>query len=159
MARSTIAAVAACALVAGVSTGAPAVYPGARLAVVHGFAVYATFLGPQTRRELCPRRPLPFGSVDLREAARVVAAAMPALYRRRPGRPRIDARGATAVAGMAMQAHAGTAFRGFCGKAVWRRSALVVVRLPRVRFSSSLAHPSFLVARTRLGWIVWAQVH
>jgi hypothetical protein len=86
---------------------------------------------------------------------------MPALYARarRPGSPRVDARGASAVAGRATQAHAGTAFRAVCGEAVWLRSALVAVRLPRVRFSSSLAHPSFLVARTRLGWIVWAQVH
>jgi hypothetical protein len=136
-------------------------YPGSRLTVVDGVAVYATFLGPQTRLALCPRNPLPLSSADVREAARTVAAAMPALYARmrRPGTPRVDARGATASAGRSAQTHAGTSFRTVCGETVWRRSAFVAVRLPRVRFSSSLAHPSFHVARTRLGWIVWAQVH
>lgn len=136
-------------------------YPGARLTVVDRVPVFATFLGPQTVSSVCPRQPVPLTLRKVREAGMAVARAMPALYARmkRPGNPRIDARGAVATAGRSATAHAGTTFRRFCGETVWRRSAFVAVRLPRVRSSSSLAHPSFHVARSRLGWIIWAEVH
>jgi hypothetical protein len=143
------------------SRGESAGYPGVRLTVVGRVPVFATFLGRQTVARVCPREPVPLGPVAIRQAGIAVAKAMPPLYARatRPGAPRIDARGAVATAGRATTAHAGTAFRTFCGETVWRRSVFVAVRLPHVRFSSSLAHPSFLVARSRLGWIIWAQVH
>jgi hypothetical protein len=136
-------------------------YPGVRLVTVDRVAVFASFLGAQSPRAVCPRLPLPLRATALQQAAAAVAHAMPAFYRRakRPGSPHIDARGATAQAGRAATAHAGTDFRRFCGDEVWQRSAFVAVRLPRVRFSASLSRPSFLVSRTRLGWIIWAEVH
>ena len=143
------------------SHAASAGYPGARLTVVDRVPIFATFLGPQTVSSVCPRQPVPLTLRKVKEAGIAVARAMPALYARvkRPGNPRIDARGAVATAGRSATAHAGTTFRRFCGETVWRRSAFVAVRLPRVRSSSSLAHPSFHVARSRLGWIIWAEVH
>jgi hypothetical protein len=86
---------------------------------------------------------------------------MPALYAHanEQGNPRIDARGAIAQAAPSASADQGTAFRAICGATVWRRSIFVAVRLPHVKFSASLSQASFHLARTRLGWVIWAEVH
>jgi hypothetical protein len=136
-------------------------YPGVMLTTVAGVRVSASFVSGRTPRQICPRRPFPLSASLLRQAATAVARAMPALYRhaRRPGSPRIDAREARSTAGPAEAAHAGTSFERYCGPRVWKRSAFVAVRLPHVRFSASLSHPSFEVARTPVGWVIWAEVH
>jgi hypothetical protein len=136
-------------------------YPGARLTTVAEVPVFASFLGPQTPSAICPREPLPLSAALVRKAAVAVARAMPAFYRRarKSGSPAIDARGARATAGRLASAHAGTSLRRFCGDRVWRRSAFVAVYLPHVHSSASLSRPSFDIARTNLGWIIWAEVH
>ena len=136
-------------------------YPGLRLIVVDGVPVYASLLAGRTPAATCPRRPLPLTSGLVRVAAQAVALAMPGLYAhaKEQGHPRIDARGAIAQAAPSATAHQGTAFRAVCGATVWRRSIFVAVRLPRVKFSASLSQASFHVARTRLGWVIWAEVH
>jgi hypothetical protein len=162
MLRSTLAAALVLVPLAVPSSwAASARYPGIRLTVVDRVPVFVTFLGRQTVAAVCPRHPVPLTRLEVKQAGIAVARAMPAFYARskHPGSPRIDARGAVATAGRSATAHAGTTFRTFCGETVWRRSVFVAVRLPRVRFSSSLAHPSFHVARSRLGWIIWAEVH
>lgn len=134
-------------------------YPGVRLAIVRGVPVFDSTGGSQIR-QICPRKPLWLGTPGIRLAAFVVAHAMPGFYRhaQRQGTP-IDARAAVARAFRSAQAHSGETFHRFCGPLVWRRSVFVTVRLPRVRFSASLSQASFEVARTWLGWIIWAEVH
>jgi len=136
-------------------------YPGPRLTVVDGVPVYASLLAGRTPAAICPRRPLPLTPGLVRVGAHAVALAMPALYAhaKEQGHPRIDARGAIAQAAPSAQADQGTAFRAVCGATVWQRSIFVAVRLPRVKFSASLAQASFHLARTRLGWVIWAEVH
>jgi hypothetical protein len=131
-------------------------YPNRYLTTVHGIHVYASFLGDVKPARACPRDPLPLSRVGLKASANAVARAMPALYRLR--RPRIDARDAVAKAVRADSPSALTAYRSVCGARVWSRSAFVAVRLPHVTGSASLANPSFEIARTRLGWIIWAEV-
>jgi hypothetical protein len=122
--------------------------------------VFASFLGVAKPTRACPRNPLPLPQAGLKASANAVARGMPALYRlrQRAGRPRIDARDAVATAVRAKSPHALTAYRSVCGSRVWSRSAFVAVRLPHVTGSTSLANPSFEIARTRLGWIIWAEV-
>jgi hypothetical protein len=136
-------------------------YPGPRLTVVEGVSVYASLLADRTPAATCPRRPLPLTPGLVRAGAHAVALAMLALYAhaKEQGHPRIDARGAIAQAAPSLTADQGTAFRAFCGATVWRRSILVAVQLPRVTFSASLSQASCQVARTRLGWVIWAEVH
>jgi hypothetical protein len=131
-------------------------HPGRYLTTVHGTRVFASFLGVVKPGRACPRDPLPLPRAGLKAGATAVAQAMPALYRGR--RPRIDARDAVAKAVRADSPSALTAFRSVCGARVWSRSAFVAVRLPHVTGGTSLANPSFEVARTRLGWIIWAEV-
>jgi hypothetical protein len=128
-------------------------YPGRYLTTVHGTRVFASFLGAVTPARACPRDPLPLPRTELKASATAVARAMPALYRRR-----IDARDALAKAVRADSPSALSAYRSVCGARVWSRSAFVAVRLPHATGSVSLANPSFEVARTRLGWIIWAEV-
>jgi hypothetical protein len=125
-------------------------YPGRYLTTVHGTRVFASFLGAVKPARVCPRGPLP---LSLKASANAVARAMPALYR-----GRINARDAVAKAARADSPHALSAYRSVCGARVWSRSAFVAVRLPHVTGGTSLANPSFEVARTRLGWIIWAEV-
>jgi hypothetical protein len=143
------------------ATTATETYPGTRLTSVAGVAVFVSSFGQQRPAAVCPREPRPLTAALLRQAAAAVAQAMPAFYRHaaKPGSPRIDARDARATAGPAAAAGTGTSLAGFCGATVWRRSAYVAVRLPRVRFSASLSRPSFEVARTPLGWVIWAEIH
>ena len=143
------------------ATAAAETYPGTRLTSVAGVAVFVSSLAQQRPAAVCPRHPRPLTAALLRQAAVAVAQAMPALYRHaaKPGSPRIDARDARATAGPATAARTGTSLAGFCGATVWRRSAFVAVRLPRVRFSASLSRASFEVARTPVGWVIWAEVH
>jgi hypothetical protein len=152
--------IAAVALVVALAAPAAAAYPGPYLTTVQGTRVFASFLGAVKPARACPRDPLPLPRVGLKASANAVARAMPALYRRRrrAGRPRIDAHDATAKAVRADSPSALTAYRSVCGSRVWSRSAFVAVRLPHVTGSASLANPSFEVARTRLGWIIWAEV-
>jgi hypothetical protein len=131
-------------------------YPGRYLTTVDGIRVFASFLGAVKPARACPRLPLPLPPAGLKASANAVARAMPPLYRGR--RPRIDARDAVAKAVRADSPSALTAYRSVCGARVWSRSAFVAVRLPHVTGSASLANPSFEVARTRLGWIIWAEV-
>ena len=136
-------------------------YPGPRLALVKGVPVYASLLAGHTPAATCPRQPLPLTPGFVRAGGHAVALALPALYAhaREQGHSRIDPRGAIARAAPSATADQGTAFRALCGATVWRRSIFVAVRLPRVKFSASLAQASFQVARTRLGWVIWAEVH
>ena len=148
------------ALAAPASTASGTTYPGRFLTTVGGVRVFASFLGGVTPARACPRDPLPLPQARLKASAGAVARAMPALYRlrRRAGRPRVDARDAVAKAVRADGPSALAAYRSVCGSRVWSRSAFVAVRLPHVTGGTSLANPSFEVARTRLGWIIWAEV-
>jgi hypothetical protein len=128
-------------------------YPGRYLTTVHGTRVFASFLGPVKPGRVCPRDPQRLSRAGLKAGANAVARAMPALYR-----GRIDARDAVAEAVRADSPFALSAYRSVCGARVWSRSGFVAVRLPHVTGSTSLANPSFEVARTRLGWIIWAEV-
>jgi len=136
-------------------------YPGTRLLTVNSEPVFFSAGGEQTRQAVCPRFPLRLSRTWVSQAAIAVARAMPALNRhaKRQGSPRIDARDAVATAELSTRANMGLDFRSECGSLVWQRSALVVVHLPHVTFSASLASLAFDVARTRQGWIIWAQVH
>jgi hypothetical protein len=147
-------------LAATASSVSGTTYPGRYLTTVGGIRVFASFLGTVKPARACPRGPLPLPRARLKASANAVARAMPALYRlrRRAGRPRIDARDAVAKAVPANSPSALTAYRSVCGSRVWSRSAFVAVRLPHVTGSASLANLSFEVARTRLGWIIWAEV-
>jgi hypothetical protein len=151
-------AVAALVTSASVAAAAP---PGDFLAKIHGIAVFSTMSRAQTRAEVCPRGTSALTAATVRQAAVVVAAAMPSLYRhaKRQGRPRIDAHDAQATALPATSTHLGLDFRRFCGPATWSHSVFAAVRLPHVQFSASLSAPSFLVARSPAGWIIWAEVH
>jgi hypothetical protein len=148
------------ALAAPASTASGTTSPGRYLTTVGGIRVFASFLGAVKPSRACPRNSLPLPQTRLKASANAVARAMPALYRlrRRAGRPRIDARDAVAKAVRADGPSALTAYRSVCGSRVWSRSAFVVVRLPHVTGSVSLANPSFEVARTPSGWIIWAEV-
>ena len=139
----------------------PGGYPGPRLTVVDGVPVYASLLAGHTPAATCPRRLLALSPGLVRAAAHAVALAMPALYAHanEQGHPRIDARGAIAQAAPSAAADQGTDFRAVCGTTVWRRSIFVAVRLPHVKFSASLSQASFHLARTELGWVIWAEVH
>ena len=145
---------------ASTSTSSGTAYPGRYLTTVHGARVFASFLGTVKLARACPHNPLPLPRAGLKASANAVARAIPALYRlrRRAGRPRIVARDAIARAVRADSPSALTAYRSVCDPRVWSRSAFVAVRLPHVTGSTSLANPSFEVARTRLGWIIWAEV-
>lgn len=136
-------------------------YPGIRLMTVNSESVFFSAGGEQIRQAICPRFPLRLSRAWVSQAAIAVARAMPALNGRakRQGSPRIDARDAVATAEPSTRAKMGLDFRSECGSLVWQRSALVVVHLPHVTFSASLASLAFDVARTRQGWIIWAQVH
>jgi hypothetical protein len=143
---------------ASVAMAAP---PGVLLARIHGVAVFSTMSRAQTRAEVCPRDTAALTAAKVRQAAVVVAAAMPSFYRhaKRQGRPPIDAHDAQATALTATSAHSGLDFRRFCGPATWSHSVFVAVRLPHVQFSASLSAPSFIVARSSAGWVIWAEVH
>jgi hypothetical protein len=159
--RGGIAAIALVVALAGsASTASGTTNPGRYLTTVDGIRVFASFLGAAKPAQACPRDPLPLPRARLKASAKAVARAMPALYRQRrhAGRPRIDARDALAKAVRADGPSALTAYRSVCGSRVWSRSAFVVVRLPHVTGSTSLANPSFEVARTRRGWVIWAEV-
>jgi hypothetical protein len=160
MRRVLAATTLAVALAAPASTASGTTYPGRYLTNVHGIRVFASFLGTVKPARACPRNPLPLARAGLKASANAVGLAMPALYRlrRRAGRPRIDARDAVAKAVRADSPSALKAYRSVCGARVWSRSAFVAIRLPHVTSSASLANPSFEVARTRLGWIIWAEV-
>lgn len=136
-------------------------YPGPRLAILNGQKVFGSLLNKQTRAAVCPRRPLPLASRDVKDAAGVIGRALPALFarRHRAGSPRIDATGARTTGVRALRAHQGETFRPFCGAVVWARSVYVLARLPKVHHSASLSELSFLVARTPHGWIIWGEVH
>lgn len=136
-------------------------YPGIRLITVNSEPVFFSAGGEQSRRAICPRFPLRLSRAWVSQAAIAVARAMPAFYKRakRQGSPRINARDAVTTAEPLARAKMGLDFRSECGSLVWQRSALVVVHLPHVTFSASLASLAFDVARTRQGWIIWAQVH
>ena len=143
--------------VASASSG----YPGIRLMTVNSEPVFFSAGGEQTWQEVCPRFPLRLSRAWVSQAAIAAARAMPAFYSRtkRQSSPRIDARDAVATVEPSARAKMGLDFRSECGSLVWQRSALVVVHLPHVTFSASLAWAAFDVARTRQGWIIWAQVH
>jgi hypothetical protein len=160
MRRSICAIPLVVALAAPASTASGTTYPGRYLTTVGGIRVFASFLGAVRPSRACPRNPLPLPPNRLKASANAVARAMPALYRlrRRAGRPRIDAGDAVAKAVRADSPSALTAYRSVCGSRVWSRSAFVAVRLPHVPGSVSLANPSFEVARTPSGWIIWAEV-
>jgi hypothetical protein len=160
MRRAAAATALVVALAAPAATASGTTYPGRYLTTVGGTRVFASFLGGVKPARACPRDVLPLPQARLKASASAVARAMPAFYRlrRRPGRPHIDARDAVAKAVRADSPSALTAYRSVCGSRVWSRSAFVAVRLPHVTSSASLANPSFEVARTRLGWIIWAEV-
>ena len=136
-------------------------YPGARLTTVDSVPVFFSAGGKQTRQAICPRSPLRLSRAWIRQAAIATARAMPAFYSqaKRQGYPRVDARDAVATAARSTTAHMGLDFRSECSPLVWQRSVFVFVHLPHVTFSASLAWQSFDVARTRQGWIIWAEVH
>lgn len=136
-------------------------YPGTRLTTVDSVPVFFSAGSKQTRQAACPRSPLRLSSTRISQAAKAVARAMPAFYNhaKRQSYPRVDARDAVARAYHSATAHMGLDFRSECNALVWQRSALVVVHLPHVTFSASLAWLAFDVARIRQGWIIWAEVH
>jgi hypothetical protein len=136
-------------------------YPGVVLTRVAGVPVFTTTVARQVPSRVCPRRAATLTPHLIAASLTALRAAMPSYYRnaKRPGSPSIDARGATGRAESAVRARAGLSLRAFCGSETWARSIFVAIRLPRVHFSSSLASPSFLVARTPLGWVIWAEVH
>ncbi len=136
-------------------------YPGTRLTTVDSVPVFFSAGGKQFRQAICPRSPLRLSGAWISRAAIATARAMPALYSygKRQGHPRVDARDAVATAARSTMAHMGLDFRSECSPLVWQRSAFVVVHLPHVTFSASLALLEFDVARTRQGWIIWAEVH
>lgn len=136
-------------------------YPGTRLTTVDSVPVFFSAGGEQARQAICPRSPLRLSRAWISQAAIATARAMPAFYRhaKRQGYPRVDARDAVSTAGRSATAHMGLDFRSECSPLVWQRSAFVVVHLPHVTFSASLAWLTFDVARTRQGWIIWAEVH
>lgn len=47
---------------------------------------------------------------------------------------------------------------GGCGRAIWARSIVAFVSLPRIRNSASLSRHTFAVARVREGWVLWAWI-
>jgi hypothetical protein len=150
--------VAALVTTASVATAAP---PGDLLARIHGVAVFSTVSRAQTRADVCPRGTAALTPAKVRQAAVVVAAAMPSFYRhaKRQSRPPIDAHDAQAIGLPATSAHSGLDFRRFCGPATWSHSVFVAVRLPHVHQSASLSAPSFIVAKNSAGWVIWAEVH
>jgi hypothetical protein len=120
--------------------------------------VYAP--APGQRWGFCPRRALALEPRHLAAARRAVLAALPKLYRRYRGTPRLDIRGARARAGLARSGWPRNRDAlETCGRRVWRRTAVVDVVFPRVTFSASLSQASFYVSRVRGGWVVWHQVH
>jgi hypothetical protein len=71
----------------------------------------------------------------------------------------MDVRGADARAALAPSTVRGGYARMTCGRLVWRRTAVVFVRLPRMGWSASLSSPVFYAGRTSRGWVVWFQIH
>jgi len=73
----------------------------------------------------------------------------------------VDTRGARVTASI-MATDAGVRGRTverWCGKHLWRRSIVVYVFLPEMKFSASLSSQILFVSRFAHGYRVWGRVH
>ena len=91
------------------------------------------------------------GSAALPEAKRAVLISLPTLAKR------LDRRGAYVTD--LRRTHAGGDIAPARPCAAIGRSVLVHVVLPRERDASLFGNPTFYVARTSAGWVIWFQAH
>jgi hypothetical protein len=99
----------------------------------------------------CPAHVRRLRAADLPAAERAVLASLPTLARR------LDRRGAY-VAGL-RRTHASGDIAPARPCAAIGRSVLVHVVLPGERDASLIGNPTFYVARTDAGWVIWFQAH
>jgi hypothetical protein len=105
----------------------------------------------------CPTHALPLSARDLPSATAATLRFVAGPWAR--ANPEMDVRGASGRAGLAPRNVRGGYARIKCGRTVWRRTAVVFVRLPRMGWSASLSSPVFYASRTSRGWLVWFQIH
>lgn len=53
----------------------------------------------------------------------------------------------------------GSTVKHQCGRRLWRRTVVVYVFLPKLKFSASLSSQVFFVSRFKHGYRVWEQIH
>ena len=106
----------------------------------------------------CPEGSLRLNRAELRNAKRVVLAALPALAKRATPHPRLkDARVTLVTHTRGNGSILPT--RRACGGRPFRRSALVELFLPAERSAALDGNPWFYVARTREASVIWDEPH
>lgn len=107
----------------------------------------------------CPAGAQRLDAGELRNAKRVVLAAMPTLARRATPHLRVEHARVTLVSHTRRSGFI-LPTRRACRGRPFRRSALVEVFLPAERPAAALVgNPWFYVARTRHAWVIWDQPH
>lgn len=151
MNRHLLAVSAVSALAIGLAGAASAAVPTDYPLLVNqpGLRVY----GPANRaRVACPTDIVSLPTNALASAKTAVAVAMP----RFEAKLNLDGRDPQVSVVLAAQ----SGFKpiaGGCGTAIWRRTIVASVRLPRVA-GASLSQNTFAVARVRGGWVLWAWI-